>query len=228
MIRKALIQRLLKSRKEKNYLEIGVSTGRVFFSIRSASKHAVDPYFKFSRWKLFRRTLINPANLFNKYYPITSDEFFEKHAHGLFDKRKIDISLVDGMHEYLFALRDIENVLKYLKDDGVIIIHDCNPVTKNMGSTFDEWKSRDFSGEWNGDVWKAILHLRCSRSDVHVFVLDCDYGLGVVTKGKPENNLNIPVQSIQGLTYEDFDSNRESWLNLKPLSHFYKHFQLEQ
>lgn len=226
MIRKTLIRKLLKRRKKKNYLEIGVSTGRVFFSVVSTSKHAVDPLFKFSKWKLLRRTIINPTNLFNKYYPITSDDFFSKHAHDLFQDNKIDICLVDGMHEYAFAWHDIENALQYLKDDGIIIVHDCNPETEKRGSTFEEWKGRGFDGEWNGDVWKAILRLRCTRSDVHVFVLDCDYGLGVITKGKPENNLTLPVDSIAKLTYHDFDLNRESWLNLKPLNHFYDFFKI--
>ena len=226
MNREIIIQKLLKARKGKTYLEIGVSTGRVFFSILSTSKYAVDPLFKFSRWKVFRRTIKNPTNIFNKYYTSTSDDFFSKQAPEIFSQKRINVCLVDGMHEYDFALRDIENALKYLEDDGVIIVHDCNPVTEKMGSTFEEWKGRGYDGEWNGDVWKAILHLRCTRNDVHVFVLDCDYGLGIITKGKPENNLTLPVDSIAKLSYQDFHANRESWLNLKPLSHFYNFFKL--
>jgi len=226
MIRKKLIQSLLKKRKEKIYLEIGVSTGRIFFDIKTKTKYAVDPHFKFSALKQFRRTLLNPRNLFAKFYPMTSDDFFEREAPVLFSEKKIDVCLVDGMHEYEFALRDMENTVKYLKDDGVIIVHDCNPATKEKSGTFEDWKKRNYKGEWNGDVWKAIVDLRSQRNDLHVFVLDCDYGLGIITKGKPEDMLNIAKDKVPMLSYEDFDKNRKSWLNLKAPEYFNQYFKL--
>jgi len=54
------------------------------------------------------------------------------------------------MHEYEFALRDVENTLKYLSDDGIIIMHDYNPVTKEEACPFEEWKAKGFKGQWNG------------------------------------------------------------------------------
>jgi hypothetical protein len=138
----------------------------------------------------------------------------------------LEIALVDGMHEYAYALRDVENILGYLSDDGVIIMHDCNPKTKEEAGTYNEWKAIGKTGQWNGDVWKTIVHLRSFRNDIDVFVLDCDQGLGMVTKRKPENNLNFSLQEIKSFTYKDFDANRERWINLKPVNYIYEYFKL--
>ena len=73
------------------------------------------------------------------------------------------------MHEYSYALRDVENTLKYLSENGVIILHDCNPQKKEDAVSFEEWKARDFKNTWNGDVWRTVLHLRSLRNDINIF-----------------------------------------------------------
>jgi hypothetical protein len=229
MNRVQLIQSLMKNNAGggKNYLEIGVFNGHVFFKIKSTFKIAVDPEFKFDTLREIGKIIINPYNLFNKYFSKTSDDFFVEDAPRLFGQNKIDIALVDGMHEYEYALRDVENILSYLSDDGVIIMHDCNPATKEAARTYGEWKETGSSGQWNGDVWKAIVHLRSFRKDIDVFVLDCDYGLGIITKRKPESNLNFSLQQINSFTYEDFNANRAQWINLKPADYGYEYFKLK-
>lgn len=223
-----LIQFLMKQKKLANYLEIGVFSGHTFFKIKSKFKIAIDPDFRFGLLRKSGKTILNPYNLYNKYFQKTSDDFFKEDAPGLFSQKKIHIALIDGMHEYSFALRDVENTIKYLSGDGVIIIHDCNPKTETAGSTFEEWAKKGSIGIWNGDVWKTILHLRCLRDDINVFVLDCDHGLGIVTKGKPENKLNYNLEEIQGFNYEDFNTNRERWINLKTPEYAYEFFNLKQ
>ena len=227
MDRVKLIQSLMKQKGLKNYLELGVFNGHVFFRVKSTFKIAVDPEFKFDALRKIGKTIINPYNLFNKYYSKTSDDFFEQDAPGLFAKNKIDIALVDGMHEYAYALRDVENILNYLNDDGVIIMHDCNPANKEAARTYEEWKEKGMTGQWNGDVWKAIVHLRSTRKDIDVFVLDCDYGIGIITKRKPENNLNFSPLQISSFTYEEFNANRGQWINLKRADYSYEYFKLK-
>jgi len=222
MNRSKCISALLKRRNSKTYLEIGVDTGRNFFYVRSADKYAVDPEFKWSAFSRIRRTIINPYNLLAKFYPTTSDEFFAQQAGAIFSERKIDVCLVDGMHEYEFALRDIENSVKHLKDDGVIVVHDCNPTSRESACSF---KDRVPGREWNGDVWKAIVHIRSLRNDLNVFVLDCDHGLGIITKKQPENMLSIAKDQIANLSFEEFDKNRGSWLNLKTPGYFNEFFK---
>ena len=227
MDRVKLIQLLMKQKGLTNYLEIGVFNGHVFFKIKSKFKIAVDPEFAFDFLRKTGKILSNPYNLFNKYYSKTSDDFFKQDAPGLFEQKKVQLAFIDGMHEYAFALRDVENTLDYLTNDGVIILHDCNPETENANGSFEEWKKSGYIGTWNGDVWRTILHLRSLRNDINVFVLDCDHGLGVVTRGKPENKLNFTLQQINQFAYKDFNANRNQWINLKPADYAYQYFNLK-
>jgi hypothetical protein len=227
MDRQYILQTLMKQKKLNNYLEIGVFNGHIFFRIRSDFKTAVDPEFQFDGLRKLGKTLLNPYNIYNNYFEKTSDDFFQQDASKLFKEKKIEISLIDGMHEYLFALRDIENTLSHASDDVVIVVHDCNPQTEEAGVSFAEWKARNFKGTWNGDVWKAILHLRSRRPDVNAFVLDCDHGLGIITKKKQVSLLPYTLKEIEGFRFADFQANRSFWLNLKPADYFYEFFGIK-
>jgi hypothetical protein len=228
--RLALIQSLITKNHYTNYLEIGVSIGTVFFRIKCNNKIAVDPVFGFNKFKILTRSirLNNLSNLTSRYFEKTSDDFFRDDASKTI-KGKLDISLVDGMHEYAYALKDIQNTLNYLSDDGVIIIHDCNPASAANACSYADWEKRGFTGEWNGDVWKSIVYLRSMRTDLHVFVADTDYGLGIVTKKNIPNTRPLPFKSfeeIQSIDFSEFDRNRKEWLNLKPASYLNEHFGL--
>jgi hypothetical protein len=226
MDREQVILQLMREKKLKNYLEIGVFNGHIFFRVKSSFKVAVDPFFRFSTGRKILKTILNPANINNQYFQKTADDFFTQDAARVIGNRKLEISLIDGMHEYEYALRDAENVLKYLSGNGVIVMHDCNPLTRAANVSFAEWEARNFEGTWNGDVWKTIMHLR-TRPDLNVFVLDCDHGLGVITRSKPESVLNYTPQQIAAFTYEDFNKNRNAWLNLKPADYYYEYFGLK-
>lgn len=227
MNRLDLIQALMSQKGLRNYLEIGVENGRIFFRINSRFKVAVDPKFIFDAGRKVGKTLLNPYNIYNQYFEKTSDDFFAQDAQRVFANTQLQLALVDGMHEYHFALRDVENALQYLTDDGVIIMHDCNPQSAQAAGRFEDWKE----GVWNGDVWRTVIHLRSQRPDLNVFVLDCDHGLGIVTKRKPtgaagETAPTLTPEQIQTLTYDEFDRNRTAWLNLKPAQYAYEYFGL--
>jgi len=227
MNRLFFLKKLFGRKKFKTYLEIGVFRGRVFFSVPAQNKIAVDPEFRFTTFQKAKKVFRRFSNLWAKLYEETSDDFFINDAPKLFQKSKVDVCLVDGMHEYQFALRDIENSLKFLQKGGVILVHDCNPVTKEASVNFEEYKNRGCVRDWNGDVWKAIVHLRSLRDDINVFVLDCDQGLGIVTFGKPENQLRFTREDIAALTYEQLNENRKEWLNLKEPSYFFEYFGMK-
>ena len=70
-------------------------------------------------------------------------------------------------------------------------------------------------GIWNGDVWKAIVHLRSTRPDLLIGVFKCDQGVGFVRKGTPESTLPYTVQQVEALTYADLKADRKRLLNLK-------------
>lgn len=216
MLRTDVIQAFLNSRKKTAYLEIGVKDGENFFPIKADSKTAVDPHFVFSFKNRLRWVYKNPSNLTAKYFEVTSDQYFETAGN-----KKMDVVFIDGLHTYQQTLRDVINSLKLLKDNGVIVMHDCNPPHKAAAHPSNSPAEAalaglpGWTGEWCGDVWKTICHLRSTRSDLRAFVLDTDYGLGIVTKGDAGDLLNISEESINAMTYDDLVKDREKLIGLK-------------
>jgi hypothetical protein len=114
----------------------------------------------------------------------------------------LDVVFVDGLHTYQQALKDVNNSLINLNEKGVIIIHDCNPPHEAAAYPADSYDHAaslslpGWTGEWCGDVWKTICYLRSHRNDLKIFVLDCDYGLGIVMRGEPDNDLDITEDEL--------------------------------
>lgn len=73
-----------------------------------------------------------------------------------------------------------------------------------------------WDGSWSGDVWKAIVHLRALQNDLEVFVLDCDTGIGVVRKGRPESLLPYTEDAIRSMDYAVLSRHRRELLGLRP------------
>ena len=213
------VQRALDTRVKPVYLEIGVSHGYAFRRISVDEKIAVDPAFKLSAR---RRRLADAKARASHYFETTSDSFFANET-ALLEQRGIAVALIDGLHSYGQALRDIENTLRFLRDDGVIVLHDCNPPYALMArpaDSYDEFFAQLRGpvkvGLWSGDVWKAIVYLRSTRDDLRVAVLKCDFGVGIVRKGLPESRLPYSEEQIEALDYADLAADRERLLNLKP------------
>lgn len=156
---------------------------------------------------------------------MSSDDFFKLKL-GLLIQNALDVVFIDGLHTYEQSLKDVNNSLKYLKEAGVIIMHDCNPPFESAAypaESIEHAKSLNlpgWTGEWCGDVWKTIAHLRSSRNDLNIFVLDCDCGLGVITKGNVGNMLQYSIEEIQNLSYNDLKINNINILNLKGQGYF--------
>lgn len=211
------VQQALKGREAPVYLEIGVSHGFVFRRITADEKIAVDPAFKLSARS--RRHAAAKARATN-YFETTSDAFFENET-ALLERRGIDVALIDGLHTYGQVVRDVENTLRYLRDDGVIVLHDCNPKQASVAypaTSYADFRAHNhwWNGPWSGDVWKSIVHLRSTRPDLRIAVLDCDWGVGILRKGSPESPLSYSTAQIEALTYADLAADRERLLNLKP------------
>jgi glycosyltransferase involved in cell wall biosynthesis len=208
-----IIKKIVEKIKAKTYLEIGVEYGTVFYQIKAKRKIAVDPEFKIS-WK--RKLVDLPNRLRVKYFQLTSDDFFSKYG-NLFKKDKIDLAFVDGLHTYRQTAKDIENCLKYLSEKGIIIVHDCSPPSEAAAASKREGAENlpGWKGSWCGDVWKAIVYFRSSKNDLNIFTLDCDYGLGIISKGRPDNMLNFSLEEIDKMNYYDLSQSRKEFLNLK-------------
>jgi hypothetical protein len=211
------VQQALDGRVKRVYLEIGVERGWAFVRISADEKIAVDPAFKLSARA---RRLADAKARATHYFQTTSDAFFVNKS-AFLEQRGIDVALIDGLHTYGQVVRDVENTLRYLRDDGVIILHDCNPARASVACPVTS--KADFRAHnhwwrigWSGAVWKAIVYLRSTRHDLRVAVLKCDFGVGVVRKGLSESQLSYSAAQIEALNYADLAADRERLLNLKP------------
>ena len=172
-----------------DYLEIGVFTGENFRRVNAKNKDGVDPGFEFG--------VPSEVN-----YPITSDEFFA----AVDVDKKYDLIFIDGLHHSDQVDKDIRNSMKHLRENGFVVLHDCNP------HSYESQIIPRQTGAWNGDVWKAFVDFRLSNPDYQTCTIDSDFGIGVI-----KNNPNVKYK-IDGyrfrLTWEQFVSNRNQMLNL--------------
>jgi SAM-dependent methyltransferase len=203
-----LINYFLTKTKTRNYLEIGLWTGGTFNQIHADIKDSVDP------------DVSKKAR-----FVATSDIFFEKFAPTI--QYKYDVIFIDGLHHTDQVDRDIYNSLKYLNEGGIIILHDCNPISEmrqRVPADFDIWKHG-----WNGDVWKSIYNFRKNNSHLkyNTFVIDSDEGLGVIIPNQIGTPLTTP--EVEDLNYDFLNKNRKNVLNLVSKTEFFdKQFKKEK
>lgn len=221
MKRYDIINTLLRYRRPATYLEIGLARGVNWFRVRAERKIGVEPRDVFTAGKVSRpRKLLFRLSQWRGalFYTMTSDEFFKRVAADVFSGQPIDVAFIDGWHSYEQSLRDVENCLPYLAVRGVIVLHDCNPLSAAATARTPEEALALSGGQagWNGDVWKTIVHLRSRRSDLAVCVLDCDEGLGVIRRGRTPRALPYRRADIERMTFADLAGSRATLLNLQP------------
>ncbi|MCF7866686.1 class I SAM-dependent methyltransferase [Candidatus Woesearchaeota archaeon] len=201
-----VINKLLKlfSWKNTDYLEIGIRRGETLARIEATYKIGVDPNPQIN--KIDGKYKLDYNN--TKILKLTSDEFFKN------NKNYFDVIFIDGLHLYEQAMKDILNALNFLKKGGFIIVHDCNPLTKKAASR------KQTEGVWNGDVWKCIYDISKNyEKQLDYFVLNSDFGLGIITK--KDNSKFIPSfnKEIIKLDYNYLNKNK-SFLKLKNKYYF--------
>ena len=179
--RSEIIQKIIYNKKYKNYLEIGCDRDENFSKIKIENKTGVDP--------LQGGTL-----------RMTSNNFFIK------NNKNFDLIFLDGLHTYEQTIKDINNSLKILNKDGVIIIHDCLPK-----KIWNQIVPRIY-GHWNGDVWKAIVHSR-TYSSADTYTCIADHGLGIIFKRKNRNQLDLK-KNFKNLKFSDYYENHKEFMNL--------------
>ena len=134
---------------------------------------------------------------------MTSDQFFERVG----GRRKWDLCLIDGLHEHTQVTRDIQNCLFHLNPGGMIMLHDCNPSSKERTAY-----------NINGTCYLAVVEARCTREDEYVCTIDTDQGLGILYRGKNERWTQDPVEKC--LNYAYFEKHRVPLLNLVSVEEF--------
>ena len=177
--------------KFKSYLEIGCDDNQLFSKIEIPQKIGVDP--------------VSGGNFRGK-----SDDFFST------NEKKFDLVFIDGLHEYQQVKKDILNSIKYLNDEGVILIHDCLPDSMAKQAV------PRYKLQWNGDVWKAIVDLR-QNADLEIFTCEIDQGIGIIKKNKNTSILKID-KPIEKLKFEDYYENYKNYMRIISLEEFKKKF----
>ena len=151
-----------------------------------------------------------------------SDVFF-KNLNGGKTKFKSDhtwdIILIDGLHLAEQVEVDIKNSLHHLSPKGTIVLHDCNPYDAMIAreSPNPNWPH---PAEWSGTVWKAFYKLRHTRSDLNLFCIDTDWGVGIIRRG---TQVLAPADNPY-YSYNKFASNRAVYLNLISTEQFIQRF----
>ncbi len=177
-----IINKLINSKKFKSYLEIGCQSDINFSKIKIENKVGVDPQ--------------SGGTL-----RMTSDEFFSQ------NKDTFDLIFIDGLHIHEQVLKDIDNSLNVLNENGVILLHDCLPA-KIWHQTIPQTHS-----SWNGDVWKSIVQSR-TREDIDTYTIKADQGLGLILKRTNRDKLVHPINNFKNLKFKDYYNHHEKFMRL--------------
>ena len=167
------IERIHQAIEPQLYFEIGTRKGNSL-ALASCESIAVDPFPELSFELGAHQTLIQK----------TSDRFFREDAELLLGTRKPDLSFIDGMHLFEFALRDFIQIERRSSPSSVVIIDDIFP--NHVVQSSRQRKSR----VWTGDVWKLYEILKQVRPDLILVPIDCHpTGLLVVVGLNPNHRI---------------------------------------
>ena len=165
------------TKPDAKYLEIGVEYGQTFLKthFKDENKTGVDPDPKFD--------IIGKKF---KFIKATSDDYFKDRKVDSLEDRKVDsfkdskvdsfkdrkvnshktfdVIFIDGMHQSEYFLRDFNNSVKVLKNNGSIFIDDILPLTYNEQlkiprKHYYENGILKYGEEWTGDIWKVVYHI---------------------------------------------------------------------
>ena len=177
-----LIQKIIDKKNFNSYLEIGCDDNFLFSKVKVKEKIGVDP--------------VSGGN-----FKGTSDLFFKQNKHYF------DCIFIDGLHEYDQVYKDIMNSIKFLKDDGLIILHDCLP------SSIHQQAVPRYKSGWTGDVWKMIVNIR-TRSELDTITCNIDCGLSIIRKKKNRSILDIKVKNFKNLKFKDFYTDHKLFMRI--------------
>ena len=158
-----------------------------------------DKNQSFSNIRISKRIGVDPVE--GGTHKMTSDTFFLK------NNLNFDIIFIDGLHEYSQVMKDIKNSLKFLNSNGVILLHDCLPRT-----IWNQVIPR-MNSDWNGDVWKSIVHCR-TMENIDTYTLIADRGIGLIFPRKNRNLIKMKSEfSFKKLRFKQYYMQHEYLMN---------------
>jgi predicted O-methyltransferase YrrM len=171
-----VLAQLHEGLKPQSYVEIGVAHGNSLCLARPETRTVgIDPHPHIQA----------PIRSFAKLYPLPSDRFFASYdLLNELETPRLALCFIDGLHEFEQALKDFINVERYSDPETVVVIHDCLPVSRLVGTRA---RTTNF---WCGDVWKIVFCLTQYRPDLALTVLPVSpSGLAIITKLDPGSSI---------------------------------------
>lgn len=180
--RQFLVQEIINIKKYDSYLEIGTFHDELFSQVKCKKKVGVDPV---------------SGGTIRK----TSDEFFKT------NKDTFDCIFIDGLHYYSQVKKDIQNSLKILRPNGIILLHDCLP-----NNHFEQAVPR-CQITWNGDVWKAIVECRV-QENIDTYTCYADFGIGIIFNRDNRNILKLDIDDFNKIKFDEYFYNHKEYMNI--------------
>ena len=169
-----LLNALSEKYNLKSYLEIGVQNkANNYNKIICPVKVGVDPE-------------VNDSEIRG----MSSDAYFEAIKNNN-PALVFDLIFIDGLHHADQVKRDFENSLRYLSDNGFIVIHDVLP--ENEAGTIVPRETK----QWWGDVYKWAMNIR-KYDGIDYKTFDIDNGCMLVLKDDDKTG---------GFIHQDIDWN---------------------
>jgi len=148
--------------KPQTYVELGLYQGETLSKIIPYTNQCYGVDMKSNDH------LINLQNNYKNKLSIiydTTDNFF------LNFNSKIDMAFIDADHCVTSAIKDFDNVLKLLSDDGIIFMHDTDPIDNSY-----------IHPGYCGDSCK-LVPLFEKRDDINIITLPLtEAGLSIIMK----------------------------------------------
>jgi Methyltransferase domain len=180
-----VINTLIQKYNYKSYLEIGTQHGNCFREVKCEHKVCVDPSKDFDQLT----------------HTMTSDNYFKQYSD------KFDIIFVDALHTEEQTIKDINNSLVILNDNGTVVAHDCLP--DGEGAT---------GVHACGTSYMAPIWFRTTITNVTVQVVDTDAGCGIFRKGT--NPLYTKECYDTAKQFKYFNENKKELVNVISVEEF--------
>jgi hypothetical protein len=157
--RKDFITTIINLSNYSSYLELGVDNGRNIVHVATNTKAlcvGVD---------------VNEPNSYLgfEFHKMTTSEFFKSnHA-------KFDVVFIDACHNITSVIEDLENSVRVLNRNGVVLLHDVDPIGKEFID--------DGGTNYSANAYKIVNHISTNCPELNVVVLPIDEtGIAIVNK----------------------------------------------
>jgi hypothetical protein len=170
-IHQELILSILELTGCETFLELGVQSGMCLINATRIVKRAIGVDIKDIR-----------EQKVGEFYECTTDEFFKNFTDN------VDIVFIDADHHFESARKDFENSLKLLNKNGIIIIHDTDPMSKDL-----------LCQTRCGDSYKIINYIYNNHKELDIITLPLTLaGLSIIKRKDERRVLDFIPEDLFG------------------------------